>query len=391
MPQPRRRLALLFATAATAITVTSPLTITPAVSAAPKPGLTATPSASLESISCPRADLCLAVGEQFGRRPGTSRGLSELWNGKHWRVIPMPSVRGARLVDLADVTCLSAKNCVAVGIWETPRFQAHGLIASWNGTRWQLPHLSIPAGELLASVSCVSGVCMITGVRGVHASKAVPAAMQLRGTRLRLLKPPDPRGKSFAALAGVSCTRPASCLAVGEAHPGQPGSSFTDLAETWNGIHWRIAKIPRPKASTVLDGVSCPDATECLAVGSPGAGTGRPLTLALVSKNGRWRRLVPTGGKPSGLFITTPLTAISCASPSSCVAVGSGGAQGSAVWNGKKLRYVPTPAENGQFEGISCVSPTRCIAVGGRFPGIHEAAMAALWNGRSWKPVPISG
>lgn len=393
--EPRRRLAFL---TVTAIALSSPLTITSAASATSGPAITAATSSSLGSIACPRADLCLAVGSRFSS-PERFRGLAELWNGQHWRAIPTPSVPGAKSISLNAVTCLSARYCLVVGSFaKQAKLGAvpHGLVAAWNGSRWQVLPVAIPVGDGLGGVSCAGGVCMITGDKaGQKPAQATPVALQLRGNRIRVLKPVFPRGKTLAVFDDVSCTRPSSCLAVGSEGPGPSGSgplgsSSGDLAETCNGVRWRLARIPQPKAATALFGVSCPDSTECLTVGWPVAGLGKPETLTLLDRNGHWHRLIPTGGKPSGNFATPPLSAVSCASQSSCVAVGSGGGQGSEVWNGTKLRFVTTPAENGEFGGISCVSPKRCVAVGSDSPNRKtSAAMAALWNGKSWKPLPI--
>lgn len=50
--------------------------------------------------------------------------LAEEWNGRTWRVMPGMHVDGA-----ADVSCTSARFCVAVGGRQVPQIG--------NGTRWQ--------------------------------------------------------------------------------------------------------------------------------------------------------------------------------------------------------------------------------------------------------------
>src|SRR5262249_10182340 len=149
---------------------------------------------------------------------------------------------------------------------------------------------ALPSSVDLLGVACAAGACMIIGV-DIKASEAGrPLAMVLRGNRLRVLKPLTPTGATAAILEGVSCVRPSSCVAIGTSIPG-PDSGGTGLAETWNGTRWRIARIPHPKALVGLQSVACPSSTTCMAVGWPVAGFGRPLTMTLLDRNGRWRRL----------------------------------------------------------------------------------------------------
>jgi hypothetical protein len=56
-------------------------------------------------------------------------------------------------------------------------------------------------------------------------------------------------GKLYAALYGVSCTRPTQCTAVGQSNNNN--SAYVPLAERWNGTNWTIQHPPAP-ASTAL-------------------------------------------------------------------------------------------------------------------------------------------
>jgi hypothetical protein len=73
-----------------------------------------------------------------------------------------------------------------------------------------------------------------------------------------------------ADLAGISCTSPSACTAVGGYHSNAPVRPFLTplLVEHSNGSQWVIQRAPAPGASNgnSLQDVSC-TAAACLAVG----------------------------------------------------------------------------------------------------------------------------
>jgi hypothetical protein len=75
--------------------------------------------------------------------------------------------------------------------------------------------------------------------------------------------PPPVQG----TLSSVSCTATTACVAVGSYV--NDGDTVA-LAERWNGTAWTNQATPNPAGGTeiALNGVSCPSATKCLAVGS---------------------------------------------------------------------------------------------------------------------------
>jgi hypothetical protein len=66
-------------------------------------------------------------------------------------------------------------------------------------------------------------------------------AASWNGTSWTGLPAPSP-GSSTDELLGVSCTGPASCLAVGD--DVSSGNVHT-LAEAWNGTRWSVIPTPR--------------------------------------------------------------------------------------------------------------------------------------------------
>jgi hypothetical protein len=144
-----------------------------------------------------------------------------------------------------------------------------------------------------------------------------------------------------------------------------------------------------PSAAHVahIFGVFCASADNCVAVGDyPTLVTARPTggrdkTLA-EQWNGHAWRVLPTVNV--GRF--NALTAVSCAAPDDCTAVGENlSAPMAEQWNGTTWRAEPVPAVssigNSQLTGVSCPAANFCVATG----TYQVQAIAATWDGRRWQ------
>jgi hypothetical protein len=130
-----------------------------------------------------------------------------------------------------------------------------------------------------------------------------------------------------------------------------------------------------------------------------------PLSNTVVSSttatSSRWR-VEPT---VSGTVPAGTLLAVSCASPTSCVAVGlAANRAGTQVvlvehWNAGRWRTqaapVPSAATDAELTGVSCSSATSCIAVGYFYDHVGRIRpLADQWDGATWtltKPTVPSG
>jgi hypothetical protein len=163
------------------------------------------------------------------------------------------------------------------------------------------------------------------------------------------------------------------CFAAG--NQAAAGRKFVMLAERWDGTKW-IAQ-PVSSAASVrrseLVAISCPANASCTAVGS----TEKLHSRLKQSLSEQWNGSVWRAQLMPGSATGTPgdISSVSCASSTSCVAVGSIDAPGGAVttlverWNGTGWMVEPSqnPAvapHNSELHGVSCVSSTSCIAVG---------------------------
>jgi hypothetical protein len=161
----------------------------------------------------------------------------------------------------------------------------------------------------------------------------------------------------------------------------------------------KVAKADR----SYLDGVSCAPAaggkSTCFAVGSlvTGAGATRPL---IERWNGRGWKVLPA---PKVHGLASALVAVSCATAKSCVAVGNlrATAKSASVplivrWNGSRWSLAaaprPTGATGTYLNGVSCATATSCVAVGNYTSAFTSGSPIALrGSGNAWSLMKLPG
>ena len=186
-------------------------------------------------------------------------------------------------------------------------------------------------------------------------------------------------------LSGVSCPNASSCIAVG--HSTSSAGVEVTLAERWDGTRWRIQPTPTLRGGGTLTGVACTSPSACIAVGrSPSFGA--TVTLAERWNGTRWR-IQPTP-TPAGGGV---LAGVACTSATACTAVGSSN-DGSTLaerWNGTTWQIQPTPSPTvgSRLLSVACTSSTACTAVG-TFPPTfgQDLTLAEQWNGSQWQVQP---
>jgi hypothetical protein len=200
---------------------------------------------------------------------------------------------------------------VAVGFFDTPDTVDHPLIERWDGAQWSVEAAADP-----------------------------------------------PQG---GILNSVSCTGAATCVAVGNS-----------LIERWNGVNWTIESgAAFSDGDPNLISVSCGSASSCVAVGQD------TFSSPIFSVIEHWDGTTWTAdaGAATSTFDTSgyTLTGVSCASASSCVAVGGGGNvfppdyhQAIDTWDGTLWSTAPTPGSltNPSLSAVSCFGVGECLATG---------------------------
>src|SRR5262249_41903280 len=202
---------------------------------------------------------------------------------------------------------------------------------------------------------------------------------------------PAPVGAAENQLNGIACPATGRCMAVGTAGPTRGVASTEALR--WNGTRWRIQPIPTvPGAS--LNAVSCASPSACMAVGESDSGV-----LAERWNGNKWT-IVPSP-TPAGA-VSSGLGGISCLSLSFCMAAGAYSTNSSPDgpaksfterWNGQKWAIAPTPTPAGAVQtflgAVPCPAPPASPTPGEQHSAtgiVHT--VAERWNGTRWRIQP---
>jgi hypothetical protein len=270
----------------------------------------------LGAVSCLSTSWCMGVGHES----------AAIWHGSSWEQVPLPAVGGAQSTEFLGVACTSTSSCIAVGQANGSEGSFTPISARWNGSTWSL------------------------------------------------LATPQPPGSDDTDLVGVSCPAENVCTAVGGYNNDEGILTGHAYAERWDGSNWTVQSTTSPGVFSGLNSVACPTTTTCVAVGYWDGGFGtqaRPLAEQWDGSN--WSStgaLLPTGaeGGETGY--------VSCASATSCEAVGNAYAPPSQVtlaerWDGSSWTVQSSPNPSGSsasfFEGVACVNATTCLATGASF------------------------
>lgn len=337
----------------------------------------------LTGVACPTTIRCFAVGWSSNAQ-GADRTLIYRWNGTAWATNVSPTPAGNSHVALNGVSCASTTSCEAVGTVLTAGFNYQGFVERWNGTSWSQTTVNAPVPRTggLNGVSCVSDAsCFAVGDSSVQ-TLSWSWTVQWNGSNWSTVASPNPTKPGMSLLQSVSCSAASECLAVGDRF-----ATNKPLAERWNGSTWSTVATPSPAGTdATLSRVSCATTTSCFAVGRARSGS---TTHTLVEQwNGAsWSEVVSPN--PSGT--NDALYGVSCPSATSCFAVGGSGSGTLVVrWNGSSWSSASSPNPAGTaatLSGVSCTSSTSCVAVGNYYTGSSTHTLVERWNGTSWAIV----
>jgi hypothetical protein len=345
----------------------------------------------LYGVSCVTWSRCVAVGARVAGSALDFRPLAELWTGTRWQVMPTPAPTKLPRSLLAEISCQSRRDCVAVGYHYSAGGSGYALLAEhWNGQHWRIIQSVNPAGLQSAffnGVTCAPKVgCIAVGGHSTRSGQGQGLVERWIGGHWHLMRLRWPAGARATELNGVSCYS-GRCVAVGM-YEDASGQQVLPLAERWTGRYWRLMRPAGSQASiSILSDVSCGGPSTCMAVGV--SEWAREFPLAEVWRNGRWQT-VP-GGKMAG----GALGGVSCQVSTWCMAVGAAGNRPlTEAWFGVDWQVTQTPAISGrppagQLNQLSCrTGDGRCVTVGNRYsPGqtTGQATLAEWWNGNTWR------
>ncbi len=290
------------------------------------------------------------------------------------------------------VSCQTSGSCVAVGSYELDAREVP-MAESFREGRWSSQALPFPAqtGEQVAltGVSCASAAkCLAVGYERNTAGVRVPVADSSNGSEGWSVSPiSPPAGAKEAGLEGVSCSTTSECMAVGLSLGGS--GAERPYAALWRNGAWSAQSVKAPEAGdALLEGVSCPSAKSCVAVGFSETGAGVRAALSESWNGSGWSI---TSAKAPATAQSSAQSGVSCSAPGACMAVGSyttsaGEASLTERWDGAKWSAQPAAVSGHPEEllGVSCPAAGVCTAVGDYEPGARAVAMVQTWNGTDW-------
>jgi subtilisin family serine protease len=245
-----------------------------------------------------------------------------------WSNEPSTGPKSSKGDWLNDVSCASAGNCIAVGAFTNSTGAPTVAAEKWNGTSWSAIEPPVPAGASseLKGVSCVTATsCTAVGYATPGVSSVRPLVMRWNGTTWTESVVGSLPGE-LNHLEGVSCPTASSCEAVGYS---VSGGIVKTLAMHWDGTSWTVRSSPNPNwpgaeagQEVILQGVSCNGTSFCKAVGTittkiEGRATMRPVIERL--NGAEW---VSEAADVDYAQIGMGLRAVSCPTTSACFAVG---------------------------------------------------------------------
>ena len=167
--------------------------------------------AELTGVSCSSRDSCVGVGA-FAAVGGGAASLTETWAGKSWRIAKVPWPKGTGNSQLVGVSCASKMHCVAVGNLgmnlKSDLNAGRAAAAVWNGKAWKVQPLPAPAkgkSTFFHDVSCRSATnCVTVGYTGpVHSADSTSLSGFWNGKAWKLIPAPSSPAPSSSSVAFV--------------------------------------------------------------------------------------------------------------------------------------------------------------------------------------------
>jgi hypothetical protein len=307
-----------------------------------------TTSSQLNGLACVQSGPCVAVGI-YQPSAGLSAGFFATQFGGNWApVTPLALPVGDTIASLNSVTCPAAGDCVAVGSVNTAQDGEMPMVVAEVNRRWQLPSVIRPpakptprdGGDQLWSVACHrTGYCVAVGEYNVTADSAQLVRMPMMATEsggrwlparglnapgdiARIPNAPGVGTLEYAGLKSVSCAPHGQCLAAGSYLATQAewrSLAVNDLTGRWGAPQELIPGQGAASACTIA---------YCL-IAASGAGPTSP-GAAISYAGGRWSQVAAINPPADASRSAPPrrgyqleISGVVCFAAGRCVAAGS--------------------------------------------------------------------
>jgi hypothetical protein len=377
-----------------------------------------TSDAALDSVACPAAGACVAVGS-YQSVAGEPVGLLEAQTAGVWdKSTPASLPAGANAspdVNLPSVSCAAAGSCAAVGNYVDTGYEQQGLLINYRRGVWRQGVRVIPPPGAAANpqvtvnaVSC-SGTGDCTAVGNYMSAAGNPVAFAITeqnwvwGPVQNLSMPTGAAAAGDSSLAAVACTAIGDCTAVGWYTDG--AGAVQGLLSTQSDGHWApgveaaLPTAPAAQPNVTLNSVSCTAPGTCAVVGGYYDANSNQQGLLLNQNDGGWTVGVqaPLPGNALSTQAAT-LNSVACTGAGDCTAVGqytqsNGTFQGllltesAGSWQQGVEAVLPATAASNQdvaLDSVACIAYESCVVAGNYF-GAHPTGLVLSELSGRWK------
>ncbi len=264
----------------------------------------------------------------------------------------------------------------------------------------------------LPHVLAVTGVIALLVSASPSAVAATAGVATSAGTWTATKAPlPANADHTYAQLNSVACPATSTCTAVGS-YTGSAG--MQGLLLTKSGTKWTARQAPLPAGAAAdpfatLESINCFTGTLCAAIGSYTDSSGNTQWLLLTGSGSSWTAAKAPVPSDAASDPGVDLSAVHCASPTSCVAVGSyedsaGDVEGLLItgfgkhWTATQAP-VPSNAMSNPFtdlQAVTCTATNHDCVIVGNYDGASddEDGLLITGSGSSWTatetPLPAN-
>ncbi len=359
---------------------TTPTRLIAPAGSASDPGLT------VNSISCGAVGDCVAVGSYDDNKnyaqsfiASESRGI---WQRAREVVLPANAKGAAQLSEVHSVSCWSAGNCSAVGIYldgTQPVGHSEAMVINEVGGTWsRAQEVLLPAGAnvnpyaLLNQITCVSGHCVgvgsFIGTDGTTQGLVVNGVDAKWSRAIAVTLPANANAFPVANVSEVACVSGENCTAIGtytNVDGDNEGFTLTESGGRWQGA--LAMTMPAGAATNPhtffygYGGLACPSVGNCSAGGQYLVGATQYEGFFVDEIDGVWQPAtemkLPSGALMAGK--NGGVVAVSCRSAGNCSA--------GAAYDDAESRYqalVVNEISNAWQVGQKIALPTGATSVG---------------------------
>jgi hypothetical protein len=348
----------------------------------------------LQSIACPSATACVAVGLDAGGQPLVLAGNPATWGAAQAKEITLGGTFG-RNGELTSVACTSSSSCVAVG----DDGNGMPIVLSGDPSTWDVPQVheialgaSFGSEGYLSSIVCASSSSCFAVGNDRHRQPFVlsgdPATWgPAQAYQVTLGSGFGSQGRVYS----LTCTSSSSCIAVGLDGNFQPLFLTGDPSTTWNALNAHEVALGSGFGSGgFLDSISCAPSA-CVASGSDE--NGQPLVLEgdPSSLNAPQAKEIALNGVKWGAFASP--SSLTCLSATSCLDLGTYedfALPGSyfmrgnpATWNQRTATPMTGVAPFSFLNGSTCPTAGDCVAVGYEI-GLNAEPLVLAGSPSTW-------